>query len=223
MPRSPRGTPPTSPSQRRAPAAGGGNEGRFDVIPLPRFAGAGKGGTLGGHTLVISVYSKNPAAALKLVDDFSTREAQKLIFLDSTRVPPLLSVFDDAEVKKQCPFAGELKQGVAQAKSRRASPVHSRISQAIYEDVDDALAGRTSPAEALKAAQQQVTQALETFGALTRQEVRRSVRRASGRRRSRPGGSPSSSRSCRSPRRPRRRGRCGLRAPRGAGSARRGR
>ena len=185
-------------------------------MPLLRFAGDGKGGTLGGHTVVIPVYSKDPAAALKLVDEFSTPEAQKRIFLDSTRVPPLLS-------EKQYPFAGELKQGVAQAKSRRASPVHSRISQAIYEDVDDALAGRTSPAEALKAAQQQVTQALETFGALTRQEVRRSVRRASGRRRSRPGGSPSSSRSCRSPRRPRPRGRCGLRAPRGAGSARRGR
>ena len=138
-------------------------KGKFDVMPLPRFAGAGKGGTLGGHNLVISVYSKNPGAALKLVDEFSTLESQKLIFLDYTRVPPLLAVFDDAEVKEKYPFAGQLKQGVAQAKPRPVSPVYPQISQAIYENVNEALAGRTSPAEALKAAQQQMTKALATF------------------------------------------------------------
>ena len=43
-------------------------KGKFDVAPLPTFEGGEKAGILGGHNSVISVYSKNPGGALKLVD-----------------------------------------------------------------------------------------------------------------------------------------------------------
>jgi multiple sugar transport system substrate-binding protein len=41
--------------------------------------------------------------------------------------------------------------------------VYPQISQAIYKNVNEALAGRVSPEEALKNAQAQMQQALETF------------------------------------------------------------
>jgi multiple sugar transport system substrate-binding protein len=43
------------------------------------------------------------------------------------------------------------------------SPVYPQISQAIYKNVNDALAGRTSPADALKKADSQINSALSTF------------------------------------------------------------
>jgi multiple sugar transport system substrate-binding protein len=41
--------------------------------------------------------------------------------------------------------------------------VYPQISQAIYKNVNDALAGRTSPQAALKKADSQINNALSTF------------------------------------------------------------
>jgi multiple sugar transport system substrate-binding protein len=66
-------------------------------------------------------------------------------------------------VQKALPFADELKQAVTQAKSRPVSPVYPQISQAIYKNVNRALAGQTSAEEALKAADDEINKALATF------------------------------------------------------------
>jgi multiple sugar transport system substrate-binding protein len=66
-------------------------------------------------------------------------------------------------VKKAMPFAAELKQSVEQARSRPVSPVYTQISQAIYKNVNAALAGQMSPEEALKKADGDINSALATF------------------------------------------------------------
>jgi multiple sugar transport system substrate-binding protein len=66
-------------------------------------------------------------------------------------------------VQKKYEFAGELRDAISQAKSRPVSPVYPQISQAIYENVNEALAGRASPEDALKTAQSEMEAALETF------------------------------------------------------------
>jgi multiple sugar transport system substrate-binding protein len=137
--------------------------GKFKVMPFPTFEGGGKAAILGGHNLVISVHSKNPAAALKLVDFFTSEEQEKIAFLDYSLAPVLASVYDDPEVAKKYPFATELKESVAQAKVRPVSPVYPQISQAIYKNVNEALAGRVAPDQALKTAQSEMQKALETF------------------------------------------------------------
>ena len=138
-------------------------KGKFDVMPFPQFEGAGKAGILGGHNFVISVHSKNPGAALKFVDYFISPEVQETEFVDYSLAPTLAAVYDDPDVKKKYKFAGNLKQAVQQAEARPVSPVYPQISQAIYKNVNEALAGRTSPEQALKTAQEQITQALATF------------------------------------------------------------
>ncbi len=55
------------------------------------------------------------------------------------------------------------RQALGQAKARPVSPVYPQISQAIYKNVNDALAGRTSPADAIKKASDQINSALSTF------------------------------------------------------------
>ena len=138
-------------------------KGKFKVMPFPSFEGGGKAGILGGHNSVISAYSKNPGAALKLIEFIGSPEIQKAYAAQFSLTPVRNDVYDDPAVKKALPFAAELKQAVEQAKARRVSPVYPQISQAIYKNVNAALAGQSSPEDAMKNAQAQIEKALSTF------------------------------------------------------------
>jgi multiple sugar transport system substrate-binding protein len=138
-------------------------KGKFKVAPEPTFQGGGKGGILGGHNSVISAYSKNPGAALKLIDFIGSPQVQKVYATKFSLSPVLTSVYDDAAVKKALPFSDELKQAIGQAHARPVSPVYPQISQAIYKNVNNALSGQTDPAAAIKAADAAITKALSTF------------------------------------------------------------
>jgi len=138
-------------------------KGDFKVSPQPTFEGGGKGGILGGHNSVISVYSKNPGAALAVVNYITGQENNVRNASQFSLAPVLSAAYDDAKVKKALPFSDELKQAVAQAKARPVSPVYTQISQAIYNNVNDALAGRQAPADAVKKMQSAIDKALATF------------------------------------------------------------
>jgi len=135
----------------------------FDVAPQPEFEGGGKGGILGGHNSVISAYSKNPGAALKLVDFIGSPEIQKAYAAQFSLAPVRAEIYDDAAVKKALPFAADLRQAITQARARPVSPVYPQISQAIYKNVNAALAGQSSPEDAMSKAQSDIEKALETF------------------------------------------------------------
>src|SRR4051794_652566 len=137
--------------------------GKYKVAPLPSFEGGGKAGILGGHNSVISAYTKNPGLALKFSDFYASPEFQKKAILDFSQAAVIPGVYSDADVKKAIPYAAELLQALSQAKARPVSPVYPQISQAIYKNVNDALAGRSSPADALKKADSQINSALSTF------------------------------------------------------------
>jgi multiple sugar transport system substrate-binding protein len=136
---------------------------KYKVAPLPAFEGAGKAGILGGHNSVISVYTKNPGLALKFADYIGSPEWQKTQLLKYSNASVVPDVYSDADVKKAIPYAPQLLQAISQAKARPVSPVYPQISQAIYKNVNDALAGRVSPQDALKKADSQITSALSTF------------------------------------------------------------
>jgi multiple sugar transport system substrate-binding protein len=136
--------------------------GKYKVAPLPTFEGGGKAGILGGHNSVISVYTKNPGLSLKFADFFASTEAQKVVARFSG-ASILKATYEDPQIKKDIPYAGELLQAITQAKARPVSPVYPQISQAIYKNVNSALAGRVSPADAIKQASAQIDRALSTF------------------------------------------------------------
>src|SRR4051794_18677086 len=138
-------------------------KGKFKVMPFPSFEGGGKAGILGGHNSVVSAYSKNPGAALKLIEFIGSPEIQKAYASQFSLTPVRNDVYDDPAVKKALPFSAELKTAVEQAKARPVSPVYPQISQAIYKNVNSALSGQTSPADAMKNAQSQIDKALATF------------------------------------------------------------
>ncbi|MEA2385597.1 MAG: trehalose/maltose transport system substrate-binding protein [Solirubrobacteraceae bacterium] len=138
-------------------------KGKFQVSPQPSFEGGGKGGVLGGHNSVISVYSKNPGAALAVVNYVTGVENNVRNASQFSLAPVLSAAYDNAKVKKALPFSDQLKQAVGQAHARPVSPVYPQISQAIYNNVNDALAGRQAPADAVKKMQSAIDKALSTF------------------------------------------------------------
>jgi multiple sugar transport system substrate-binding protein len=138
-------------------------KGKFKVMPFPTFEGGGKAGILGGHNSVVSAYSKNPGAALKLIEFIGSPEIQQAYAAKFSLTPVRNDVYDDPAVKKALPFAAELKTAVEQAKARPVSPVYPQISQAIYKNVNAALAGQKSPEDAMKQAQSDIQNALATF------------------------------------------------------------
>jgi len=137
--------------------------GKFSVAPLPTFEGGGKAGILGGHNSVISVYTKNPGLALKFADFFASPAVQKTTLLKYSLAAVIPSVYKDADVQKAIPYASQMLQALSQAKARPVSPVYTQISQAIFKNVNDALAGRQTPQAAVKKADSQISQALSTF------------------------------------------------------------
>jgi multiple sugar transport system substrate-binding protein len=136
---------------------------KFKVMPFPEWEGGGKAGILGGHNQVISTHSENPGGSLKWIDYITGEENQKRQFLTASQSPTLKAIYDDPDVQKKYDFATELRDAISQAKARPVSPVYPQISQAIYKNVNEALAGRVSPEEALKTAQSEMQSALETF------------------------------------------------------------
>jgi multiple sugar transport system substrate-binding protein len=138
-------------------------KGHFKVMPFPTFEGGGKAGILGGHNSVVSVYSKNPGGALKLISFIGSPEIQTAYASKFSLTPVKESVYDDPAVKKALPFSDTLKQAVSQAKARPVSPVYPQISQAIYKNVNNALSGQATPEDAIKQAQADITKALSTF------------------------------------------------------------
>jgi multiple sugar transport system substrate-binding protein len=138
-------------------------KGRFAVAPLPSYAGAGKASILGGGNSVISTFSKNPGGALAVVDFLASQDWQTTLTAEFSQMSPFKATYDQPSVKKAIPFAAEIRQAIEQARARPVSPVYPQISQAIYRNVNDALAGRASPAEAMKRAQSDIERALATF------------------------------------------------------------
>jgi multiple sugar transport system substrate-binding protein len=138
-------------------------KGKFAVMPFPEFEGGTKAGILGGHNQVVSVYSKNPGAALKWIDYITGEENQKRQFLEFSQSPTLKRIYDDPDVQRKYDFATELRDAISQAKSRPVSPLYPQVSQAIYENVHDALTRKRTPEQALETAQSEMDKALATF------------------------------------------------------------
>jgi multiple sugar transport system substrate-binding protein len=135
----------------------------FEVVPYPPFEGGKTAGILGGLNLVISAYAANPGGALAFVDFATNQESMNRAASEFALPPALASSYEDPGVQKALPFATELKQAVEQAAPRPVTPVYSQVSAAIYKNVNAALAGESTPQEALENAQRDVEKALATF------------------------------------------------------------
>jgi multiple sugar transport system substrate-binding protein len=133
------------------------------VTALPPFDGGQKGGVLGGNGPVISAFTKNPKASVLWLDYWTSEAVIKHNAAKYALPPTMPQIYDDPAVKKTLPYAAELRAAVQAATSRPVSPVYSQISEAVYTNVNKALAGQVSAKDALAAGQKKIEQALSTF------------------------------------------------------------
>ena len=136
---------------------------KLDVSPLPPFEGGGKGGVLGGNGPVISAYTDVPEASVVWLDYWTSEETLKRDAEKYSLPPTMPQLYDDPGVQKTMPYAKELLEAVENATTRPVSPVYSQISQAVYENVNKAIAGQESPQDALEKGQEQIEKALASF------------------------------------------------------------
>jgi len=137
-------------------------KGKFKITTLPGFGGNPGAGVLGGTNLAISAYSRNPGGALAVVNYFTSGVGQRLIGEGATP-PATTAAYKEPSVRKAIGLPDAIERAVAQAKPRPVSPVYPQISQAIYKNVNAALAGQITPDDAVKNMSTQIQTALKTF------------------------------------------------------------
>ena len=136
---------------------------KFDIATFPGFKGNEGAGVVGGYNLGISAYAKNPEGSLAFIEFATKPDQQKIMATEASLPPTVASVYDDPAVKKAMPFADQLRSAIEQAQARPVSAVYPQISEAIYNNVYDALQGNASPDEAASKMNDEIQKALETF------------------------------------------------------------
>jgi multiple sugar transport system substrate-binding protein len=137
-------------------------KGKFKITSLPGIDGKPGAGVLGGTQLAINTYTHNPGASLAVLNYFTSEVGQRYIGESST--PPVTTAaYQDPAVRKALGLPDAIEKAIGAAKPRPVSPVYPQISQAIYNNVNQALAGRIGTDAAVKAMSGQIQKALNSF------------------------------------------------------------
>jgi multiple sugar transport system substrate-binding protein len=136
--------------------------GKFEITNLPGYGGKPGAGVLGGTNLAISAYTDNPGGALAVTNYFTGEVGQRLIGEGATP-PATTAAYDVPSVRKAIGLPDEIRDAVSAAKPRPVSPVYPQISQAIYKNVNAALAGQMSTDEAVTNMNDGIEKALASF------------------------------------------------------------
>ncbi len=124
---------------------------KFAVAPEPGPDGIGAG-TLGGHSLGMSVYSRHKATALDFIKYYESSEIQRRLLVKSSNAPVLKSLYTDPTLLSD-PKLGYLKTlgaSLATAKSRPVTPFYPAVTEAIETNAYAAIKGDKSVDQALK-------------------------------------------------------------------------
>jgi multiple sugar transport system substrate-binding protein len=123
-------------------------QGKFGVVPLPGFSGAGSS-SLGGLNLAVSAYSKKQKSAVEFLKLASTKEQMKAMSMTSAEPPAWADLYNDPEMVKTFPYLPTLKEGLLAAKPRPITPYYQEVTSAIEEEAYMALQGQKAPDQAI--------------------------------------------------------------------------
>ncbi|WP_285725746.1 ABC transporter substrate-binding protein [Psychromicrobium xiongbiense] len=121
----------------------------FGVAPLPGASGPGAS-TLGGHSLGVSVYSKNKATALDFLKFMTSQEIQKFYVTQASNAPVLSSLYTDPDLVAKLPYLPTLKTSIENAVPRPVTPFYPAVTLAIQQNAFSAINGDKSVDQAVK-------------------------------------------------------------------------
>ena len=127
---------------------------RFGVTRLPMGEDGGvSAATLGGWNVAVSKYSRNREAAVSLALYLGSPEAQKRRALLDSRLPTLMSLYDDPEIVQQVPIIPQWKDVFLTAVPRPSAVAKVKYNEAsskIWTAVHDTLSGKGTASENLE-------------------------------------------------------------------------
>ncbi len=137
-------------------------KGKFDVTTLPTGGGHDKSAaTLGGWNLAVSKYAKNKEAAIALVKFLASTETQKQNALIGSKLPTIMSLYDDADIKEKQPIIPRWKDVFLQAVPRPSAPTkvkYNEVSSKFWSAVHETLSGKGTAAENLEVLEADLTE-----------------------------------------------------------------
>jgi multiple sugar transport system substrate-binding protein len=122
--------------------------GKFDIVPLPGFTGAGSS-SLGGLNLAVSAFSKKQQSATEFLKLASTEEQMKTMSTLSGEPPAWADLYEDPDMVDKFPYLPVLKEGLLAAKPRPVTPYYQEVTTAIQEEAYAALQGQKAPDQAV--------------------------------------------------------------------------
>jgi multiple sugar transport system substrate-binding protein len=137
--------------------------GKVGVAPLPTFAGQAYPGysNIGGWNMYINPHSKNIAADLTFIKFLAGTQAQDVLAEQYSEIPTVQSVRNSAAVIAKNPVLATVPKTKLVPRPA-GTPNYPQLSTAIYQNVNSALAGSTSPSAALSAAQSAANNAVSS-------------------------------------------------------------
>jgi multiple sugar transport system substrate-binding protein len=135
--------------------------GKLGVSPLPRGPQGTMGkSVVGGWQLFLNKYSENKDEAVKFMKFYASEYAQKLHALNDSYLPARRALYEDADILEKYPHYSQFPAILETAVARPQSPYYSEISSILSAEVQNAMKGSKSPAQALADAQK----AMEAVG-----------------------------------------------------------
>jgi trehalose/maltose transport system substrate-binding protein len=137
-------------------------KGLFDVTTLPTAGGDTKSAaTLGGWNVAVSKYSKNQEAAVDLAKFLGGAEYQKANALKGSKLPTIVSLYDDADIAASQPIIPRWKEVFLNAVPRPSAPAkvkYNEVSSLFWSAVHDSLSGKGTAKENLEALEAKLTE-----------------------------------------------------------------
>jgi multiple sugar transport system substrate-binding protein len=125
---------------------------------------AGPAGTAsidGTDAYTITKLSPNPDLSRRLIEFYLDKEVQKRQVLDTGWLPIRLSVLNDPEVQTAAPNAAVVLEQAQNPYDSYVTPDYNAVTTAIGVEIQKALAGSQSAANAIKNASDQVTEIIK--------------------------------------------------------------
>jgi multiple sugar transport system substrate-binding protein len=145
-------------------AEGSPVKGKVGTALLPRFEHGEHVAALGGWHIGISRSSDEKAAAWELVRFIVSRETQIGFALNLGWNPSRQDVYDAEEIAQKVPHLVRLKDVFQTASARPNLPYYSLVSRVLQQKINAALSGISKPEAALRDAQREAAEIVETYG-----------------------------------------------------------
>ncbi|HEY3482576.1 MAG TPA: ABC transporter substrate-binding protein [Streptomyces sp.] len=122
--------------------------GKFGVVPLPGPNGPAAS-ILGGSNLAINARSRHKESAAEFLGYMTSRAVQRQVLTKGALPPVWADLYSDPALVRQFPYLPTLRKSVLAAQPRPKSPRYQQVDLAIQAVMQDAMAQRETPAQAV--------------------------------------------------------------------------